>query len=84
MLVLLLSLQPLPQPPFLALTGVIIDSLSEGVKIPMEVDGDVIEFRVRSLDKMPSGRCHRCCFYPGIEVAAGSRKTAKNSERFGA
>ena len=39
----LLSLQPLPQPPFLAFAGVAVDSRSVGVKIPVEVDGDVIE-----------------------------------------
>ena len=46
MLGLLLSSQPVPQPAFLAVAV----SLSEEVKIPDEVDGDVIEFRVLSLD----------------------------------
>ena len=43
MLGLLLSLQPVPQPPFLTFAGIAIDSLSEGVKIPISVDGDVMK-----------------------------------------
>ena len=45
----LLSLQPLPQPPFLACTGVAVDSRSVKVKIPVVVDGDVIEWIFRSV-----------------------------------
>ena len=43
MLGLLLSSQPVPQPPFFAFAGVAVDSLSEGVKIPVGVDGDVMK-----------------------------------------